>query len=282
VSEDAPGSTTAVLHLAGVEVRRSGRTILGPLDWSVRPGERWVILGPNGSGKTTLLQVASSILWPSAGAVDVLGSRLGDVDARVLRRRIGYASPALAAGIDPRLTAADIVVSARTAALAPWWDTFGPDDRRRASALLQQLGVGDLERRTFGTLSTGERQRVQIARSLMPDPDLLLLDEPAAGLDLGAREALVEALGALARLERPAAILLVTHHVEEIPPGFGHALLLRAARIVAGGAIEDAMTGASLSAAFGMPLRLETGADGRFHARAAAPPRADRAALRRG
>jgi iron complex transport system ATP-binding protein len=263
-----------VLRLTAVEVRRSGRTILGPLDWTVRDGQRWVVLGPNGSGKTTLLQVAASVLWPSTGAVEVLGARLGETDARRLRRRIGYASPALAAAIDQRLSAADIVVSARTAALAPWWDAFGPDDHRRAADLLDRLGVGGLADRTFGTLSTGERQRVQIARALMPDPDLLLLDEPAAGLDLGAREALVEALGDLARTDRPAAIVLVTHHVEEVPPGFGHALLLRSARPVAAGPIREALTGTTLTAAFDRTLRLETGADGRFHARSGATEQA--------
>ena len=259
---------TPVLRLSGVEVRRAGATILGPLDWQVADGQRWVLLGPNGSGKTTLLQLASTMLAPSAGSVEVLGARLGAVDARELRGRIGYASPALAAAIDPRLTAHEVVTTARVGALAPWWHTFSAADRERAADLLGQLGVGGCLERSFGTLSTGERQRVQIARALMPDPDLLLLDEPAAGLDLGAREALVAALEGLAIEPRPSASVLVTHHVEEIPLGFDQVLLLRSGRVVAAGPIERTLSGASLGATFG--LRLELGAvDGRFHARRA-------------
>jgi iron complex transport system ATP-binding protein len=257
-----------VLRLDGVTVRRAGATILGPLDWAIAAGERWVLLGPNGSGKTTLLEVASTMLWPSEGTVEVLGERIGAVDARTLRRRVGYASPALAAAIPAELTPLDIVVSAREAALAPWWHRFGPNDRDRAAGLLDQLGVGALRERRFSTLSTGERQRVLIARALMPDPDLLLLDEPAAGLDLGGRERLVAALESLAGQRRPLGIVLVTHHVEEIPRGFGHALLLRDGRAVAAGPIEAALTADTLGAAFDERLRLDQG-DGRFHARAA-------------
>jgi iron complex transport system ATP-binding protein len=261
-------SRRPIVRLAGITVRRSGSTILGPLDWVVLDGERWVLLGPNGSGKTTLLQVASTVLWPSTGSVEVLGERLGTVDARDLRRRVGYASPALAAQMEPGLTPVELVMTARDAALAPWWHEYSAADRARARGLLDRLGVGGLADRRFGTLSTGERQRVQIARALLPDPDLLLLDEPAAGLDLGAREALVASLGALALAARPSAAVLVTHHVEEIPPGTTHALLLRGGRAVACGPIADALTAATLSAAFAMPLRLDGGDDGRFHARA--------------
>jgi iron complex transport system ATP-binding protein len=257
-----------IVRLADVAVRRSGTTILGPIDWTVRAGERWVLLGPNGSGKTTLLQVASTVLWPSAGSVEVLGQRIGSVDARELRRRVGYASPALATRMEPALTPIEIVMTAREAALAPWWHEYGEADRARARELLDRLGVGRLAERPFGTLSTGERQRVQIARALLPDPDLLLLDEPAAGLDLGAREALVASLAELAVADRPAAVVLVTHHVEEIPAGTTHALLLRGGRPVAAGAIVDALTAPALSDAFGMVLRLEAADDGRYHARA--------------
>ncbi len=268
---DAPSAAPApVLRLQGVAVRRSGTTILGPLDWIVRGGERWVLLGPNGSGKTTLMQVASTFLWPSEGSLEVLGARIGQVDARDLRRRVGYASPALAAAIEPRLAPVDVVMTAREGALAPWWHRFSAADRARAIDLLGRLGVGPLAERRFDTLSTGERQRVQIARALMPDPDLLLLDEPAAGLDLGAREGLVASLEALADERRPAAIVLVTHHVEEIPPGFGHALLLRAGRPVASGPIAQALTSETLSRAFDQPLRLAA-SDGRFHARRDGP-----------
>jgi len=260
----------AIVRLAGVSVRRAGATLVGPLDWTVHEGERWAILGPNGSGKTTLLQVASTRLWPSSGTVEVLGERLGSTDARDLRRRVGDASPALAAVMDGRLTPLELVVTAREAALAPWWHAFSEADRTLARALLERLGVGALAERSFGTLSTGERQRVQIARALLPDPDLLLLDEPAAGLDLGGREDLVATLGSLAADARPAAIALVTHHVEEIPPGTTHALLLRSGQVVAAGPIATSLTSGTLSVAFGQPIRLEVGDDGRYQARAAA------------
>jgi iron complex transport system ATP-binding protein len=268
VSASTSSLPPPVLRLTAVSVRRAGATILGPIDWSVRPGERWVVLGPNGSGKTTLLQVASTLLWPSEGRVEVLGGRVGAVDARELRRRVGYASPALAASIPLGLPAADVVMTARDAALAPWWFRYEAADRAAAIGLLERLGVGHLASREFGTLSTGERQRVQIARAMLPDPDLLLLDEPAAGLDLGARERLVASLESLAADPRPSGIVLVTHHVEEIPRGFGHALLLREGRSVASGPAGEALTAETLGDTFGVQLRLHR-ADGRFHARAA-------------
>ena len=259
-----------VLRLDGVAVRRSGRTILGPVDWTVRAGERWVIIGPNGSGKTTLLQVASTWLWPSAGTVEVLGERIGGVDARLLRQTIGYAGSGLERAISDEVTALDIVVTARHAALAPWWHRYSDADRARAAGLLNRMGVGDLGARTFGTLSTGERRRVQIARALMPEPRLLLLDEPAAGLDLGARESLVEDLATLARDRSLAAIVLVSHHVEEIPAGFGHALILGSGCAVASGPVDSALASGPLSTAFGRPLLVER-VDGRFAARGARP-----------
>jgi iron complex transport system ATP-binding protein len=259
-----------VLELSGVSVIRSGRAILDGVDWAVAPGERWAIVGPNGSGKTTLMQIASTYLWPSRGRVRVLGAEMGNVDARELRRSIGYVSPALAAQIDADLPAVDVVMTARHAALAPWWHTFTEDDRRRALDLLAFMGCGALADRTFGTLSSGERQRLLIARTLMADPALLLLDEPAAGLDLGAREALVDRLTDLAASEAPAAIVLVTHHVEEIPTGFGHALLLAGGRAQAAGPIGDVLTSELLSAAYGLPLAVDA-RDGRFAARARRP-----------
>ncbi len=257
---------TAVLEFQGVRVRRGATTLLGPLDWTVRAGERWVIVGPNGSGKTTLLQVASTYLWPSEGQVAVLGERLRSTDARELRRRIGYASPALAEALPPSLTALEVVITARHAALGPWWHEYGAGDRERASALLERLGCGPLASRVFGTLSSGERQRVQIARALMPGPAVLLLDEPAAALDLGAREALIERLEGLAGDLSLAAIVLVTHHVEEIPAPFTHALVLAAGQAVVGGPIETALSGEALGRAFGLPLVLER-RDGRLTAR---------------
>jgi iron complex transport system ATP-binding protein len=254
------------IELAGVTVSRSGRTILGPLDWAVRPGERWAILGPNGSGKTTLLQVVSMYLWPTSGAVTVLGERFGRVDARELRRRIAYAGSALESDMDPSLSAFQLVLSARHAALGPWWHVYDDADRQRAMTLIEQFAIEHVADHPFRTLSSGERRRVSIARTLMADPDLLLLDEPAAGLDLGARETLIRDLTNLAANSRPASIVLVSHHVEEIPPGFGHALVLADGRAVAAGAIESVVTDNVLGRAYGMPLAVER-RDGRFWAR---------------
>ena len=254
-----------ILRLTGVSVRRSGRTILGPIDWAVDDGERWVVVGPNGSGKTTLVHVASTYLWPTTGAVEVLGETIGRVDARELRRRVGYAGSGLEVAIDPGLSALDVVVTARHAALGPWWHEFTDADRDRARLLLTEIGAGDLESHSFGTLSTGERRRVQIARALMPDPDLLILDEPGASLDLGARETLVRDLGRLAARNEPRGLVLVTHHVEEIPPGFGHALVLGAGQAVAAGPIESTLASPVLSRAFGLPIAVER-RNGRFSA----------------
>jgi iron complex transport system ATP-binding protein len=267
--EPRPGATPgrAVLELDGVGVRRGGRWILGDIDWTVGAGERWVVVGPNGAGKSTLLAIASTYLWPTAGTVTVLGEPLGRVDARELRRRIGYVSAALGGQLDDRLTALDLVMSARDAALAPWWSSFGEADRQRAAWCLGRMGCGPLADRTFGTLSSGERQRVQIARTLMAEPDLLLLDEPAAGLDLGAREALVARLAELAGEPSPEAIVLVTHHLEEVPAGFNRAILLADGRVVAAGEIEATLTADLLSAAYGTPLRVTRRA-GRFTATA--------------
>jgi iron complex transport system ATP-binding protein len=264
------GGAPAVIRLSGVSVRRAGRTILGPIDWTVTPGEHWVVVGPNGSGKTTLAQVASTYLWPTTGSVEVLGSTIGRVDARELRRRIGYAGAGLESAIDPGLTALDVVVTARHGALGPWWHTFTDADRRRADTLLDDIGAGGLGDREFGLLSTGERRRVQIARALMPDPELLILDEPGSSLDLGARETLIRDLGALAARPRPSAIVLVTHHLEEIPPGFARALVLGAGRAVASGPIDDCLTGATISEAFGLPIDVTKQA-GRFGARLGVP-----------
>jgi iron complex transport system ATP-binding protein len=254
-----------ILRLSGVSVRRGGRTLLGPVDWSIDSGDRWVVIGPNGSGKTTLVHVASTYLWPTTGSVEVLGETIGRVDARELRRRVGYAGAGLEGAIDPALTALDVVVTARHAALGPWWHTFSDADRARARDLLAAIGVGDLAERAFGQLSTGERRRVQIARALMPDPELLILDEPGASLDLGAREALVRDLRGLAASPTPRAVVLVTHHVEEIPAGFGHALVLSGGRVVAAGPIDATLTGAVISEAFGLPISIER-SNGRFRA----------------
>ncbi len=256
---------TPALRLASVSVVRDGHRILDSVDWTVRTGERWAVLGPNGCGKTTLLRVASLYLHPSTGEVEVLGERLGRLDVRRHRTRIGVASQAFADLLRADLTAAEVVLTAKHAALEPWWHTYEPADREAAVALLGRMGVGALAGRRFGTLSSGERQRVQLARTLMADPELLLLDEPTAGLDLGGREDLVRRLGALAGDPGTPATVLVTHHVEEIPPGFTCALLLRAGRVLAAGPIETTLTPDTLSACFGVPLQLEV-AGGRYRA----------------
>jgi iron complex transport system ATP-binding protein len=255
-----------VVEVRGLVVRRSGRSILGPLDWTVRAGERWVVLGPNGSGKTTLLSTIGLELWPTAGTVDVLGARYGKVDSREQRRRIGTASSAVEAGFRPDMTAVTLVMTARHAATEPWWHVYTDDDRARARGLLEGLGLGAVADQPYGTLSAGERRRTSIARALMPDPDLLLLDEPAASLDLGAREKLIDAITSLAAAARPQAIVLVSHYVEEIPPGFRHALLLADGTAVAAGPIETVLSDGVLTRAYAMPISVEW-RDGRAWAR---------------
>ncbi len=255
-----------IVVLRGASVRRGQRTILGPLDWCVGPGERWVVIGANGSGKTTLLSIVGLTLWPTAGTVDVLGARYGKVDSREIRRRIGAAGSAVELRLRDDLTPVDLVMTARYAATEPWWHVFDDADRARARELLDRLGLGAVADHPFGTLSAGERRRVSIARALMPDPDLLLLDEPAASLDLGARETLLRDLSLLAAGARPTAIVLVTHHVEEIPPGFTHALVLRGGALVAAGRLDEVLTDDVLSRSFQMPIAVEH-RDGRSWAR---------------
>ena len=255
-----------VLELAGVSVRRGQATLLEDVDWTVEEDERWVVLGPNGAGKTTLLQVASAQIHPTEGVAGILGEVLGAVDVFDLRPRIGLTSAALAERIPRDERVHDVVVSASYAVIGRWREHYDELDHRRAADLLTELGAGHLADRTFGTLSEGERKRVQIARSLMTDPELLLLDEPAAGLDLGGREDLVSTLSVLAMDEASPATVLVSHHVEEIPPGFTHALLLRAGRVVAAGPLEHVMTEEIVSTTFGMSLQL-THEDDRWAAR---------------
>lgn len=250
-----------VLRLTGVAVRRDEARLLDQVDWEVAAGERWVVLGPNGSGKTTLIRIAALRLHPSTGNVDVLGERLGRTDVRVLRTRIAFASAALADALRPTLAAGDVVMTARRGALEPWWHTYDDEDRRIARARLAEVGCEGFESRTFGTLSSGERQRVLLARGLATDPGLLLLDEPAAGLDLGGREQLVATLAGLAADPTVPPIVLVTHHLEEIPPSFTHALLLRAGRVVASGPIDTVLTSELVSATFGLPVTVERAAD---------------------
>jgi iron complex transport system ATP-binding protein len=246
-----------VLEMAGVTVRRGDALLLDSVDWSVAEGERWVVLGPNGAGKTTLLQVAAGRMHPTTGVAGVLGEVLGTVDVFELRPRIGLSSAALAERLPVGERVADVVVTASYGVVGRWREAYDALDHARAAALLEGLGVGHLADRRFGTLSEGERKRVQIARALMTDPELMLLDEPAAGLDLGGREDLVQRLGRLAEDDGAPALVLVTHHVEEVPPGFTHLLLLRQGRVVAAGPIEETLTEENLRATFGMPLTVQ-------------------------
>ena len=259
---------TAVVHLRGVRVVRGGSALLDGIDLDVEEGDRWVVLGPNGAGKTTLLQVMAARLHPTSGLVGLLGERLGAVDVFELRPRIGLTSAALADAIPAGEIVRDVVVTASYAVLGRWRELYEELDETRADELLEALGVAHLAARRFGTLSEGERKRVQVARALMTDPELMLLDEPAAGLDLGGREDLVGRLGSLALDFAAPAMVLVTHHVEEIPAAFTHVLLLREGRVVVAGPLESALTADSLSETFGLPLELDRHGD-RFAARAA-------------
>ncbi|MGH9086857.1 MAG: ABC transporter ATP-binding protein [Acidimicrobiales bacterium] len=255
----APGQGP-VVRLEGVSVVRDGRPILDGVDWWVGAGERWVVLGPNGSGKTTMLQVAGARLWPSAGVVEVLGARLGHVDVRTLRPRIALVSGSVARQLRPDLTVRDVVVTGRYGALEPWWNEYTNEDYARAQALLTEAGVAAIAERTFAVVSEGERQQALLARALMSSPELLLLDEPAAGLDLGARERLVLRLGTLADDPHVPPVVLVTHHTEEIPPGFTHAALVRGGQVLAAGPLESVLTADAVSACFG--VRVQVGRDG--------------------
>ncbi len=266
----------AAFELAKVTVTRPGKTLLDKISWTVNEGERWVVLGPNGAGKTTLLQVVGTSLHPTSGKVKVLGQKLGRVDVFELRTRIGHTSTAVADLIPPAESVRNTVLSAAYAVTGRWNEKYDEEDIRRAIQIMGELGVSGLGTRTFGTLSEGERKRVLIARALMTDPELLLLDEPAAGLDLGAREDLIESLETLSLAEDSPVMVMVSHHVEEIPVGFTHVLMLRDGKVVAQGPIGSTLTAQALGATFG--LRLEVHHDsGRFSARRAAyGHRADR------
>jgi len=256
----------AVIEFAGVTVRRGTSVLLDDVSWEVEEDERWVVLGPNGAGKTTLLQVAGAQLHPTSGVAGILDEVLGTTDVFDLRPRIGLTSAALADRIPRSEHVRDVVVSASYGIVGRWREHYAELDHDRAAQLLADVGAAHLATRTFGTLSEGERKRVQIARALMTDPELLLLDEPAAGLDLGGREDLVSTLSELALDPDSPATVLVSHHVEEIPPGFTHALLLREGRLVDAGPVDEVVTEQTLSETFAMPIRL-TREDGRFAAR---------------
>lgn len=257
--------SNTTLSLQGVGLTRDGRDLLDGIDWEVHAGERWVVLGPNGSGKTSLVRIAALQLHPSRGEVEVLGQRLGRVNVWKLRNRIGLASSSLADQLRPTIAGIDVVVTAKNGALEPWWHSYDDADRAEAMACLDRMGVASFADREFGTLSSGERQRVLLARTLMGKPGVILLDEPSAGLDLGGREGLVQSLADLAADPTAPPVVFVTHHVEEIPPGFTSLLLLRDGRIAAAGPLDDTLTGDALGDLFSVKLRLRND-DGRWSA----------------
>ncbi|MEL4357232.1 MULTISPECIES: ABC transporter ATP-binding protein [unclassified Luteococcus] len=263
----------SVVDLSGVGVRRGNKWLLDGITWDVEEGDRWVIVGPNGAGKTTLMNILACQMHPTTGVAGILDEVLGTVDVFELRPRIGVTSSAVADRIPKSETVADIVVSASYAVMGRWREHYDSMDHERARELMQQLHVDHLAERTFGTLSEGERKRVLIARSLMTDPELLLLDEPAAGLDIGGREELVASLSELCTDIYAPATVLVTHHVEEIPDGITHALLLKEGRIVAAGPAHLVLTSEKLSETFDLPLQLDR-VDGRLTARAVRARRA--------
>jgi iron complex transport system ATP-binding protein len=258
----------AVLSLSGVAVVRDGATLLDDLSWTVAEGERWVVLGPNGAGTTTLLSIAGAGLFPTRGTVELLGERFGQADLGELRTRVGLSSAVLADRVPGHEKALDVVVTAAHGVIGRWREQYDSADVARARDLLGRVGLRAFAERRFGTLSEGERKRVLLARALMTDPELLLLDEPAAGLDLGAREALLRLLSRLAADGDSPPTVLVTHHVEEVPVGTTHGLLLSQGRVVAAGRVDDVLTGPLLSRAVGLPLVVER-RGGRYTARAA-------------
>jgi iron complex transport system ATP-binding protein len=253
--------------LRGVTVRRDGVPVLDGIDWQVERGERWVVLGPNGSGKTTMLQVAGARLWPTSGRVEVLGSELGRVDVRTLRPRVALVSGAVTRQLRADVTAREVVASGRYGALETWWNTYGAADWEKADQLLAQGGVAGVADRSFGVISEGERQQVLLARALMSDPELVLLDEPFAGLDLGARERLLLRLRALASDADSPPAVLVTHHCEEIPPSFTHGGLMRGGRLIAAGPLAEVITSQHVSACFDVAVTVGC-SDGRWWSRA--------------
>jgi iron complex transport system ATP-binding protein len=240
---------------------------LNNVDWKVEPNQRWVIIGPNGAGKTSLLRIAAAQIHPSSGSAVILGERLGEINVFELRTRIGFASSAQAAHIPNSETVLNAVMTASYAITGRWNEQYDDIDERRARRVLGEWGLAEFADRAFGTLSDGERKRTQIARSVMPDPELLLLDEPVASLDLAAREQTIRIIGEYASSPYAPAMVMVTHHLEEIPAGFTHALIMVNGQIYAAGEISATLTSEKISEAFGISLTISQ-VDGRFHARA--------------
>lgn len=265
-----------VIDLANVTVRRGAKNILEGITWQVNEDQRWVIMGPNGAGKTTLMQICTGYLHPTSGQARILDKQLGKTDVRELRSRIGLSSAALNNFLPPEETVFNSVLTASYGITGRWRERYDDIDFARTSQLLSDWGLSELAQRTVGTLSEGERKRVHIARALMADPEILILDEPAAGLDVAGREDLVARLANLAADRMSPTLILVTHHVEEIPPNFTHALLLSDAKVSAVGLINDVIKGDPMSVAFKAPLEVEFG-DDRWYARGATPSRGRRA-----
>ena len=256
-----------VIDLNNVSVVRDGKAILNNVDWQVESNQRWVVVGPNGAGKTTLLRVAAAQIHPSAGQATILGSRLGEVNVFELRTRIGFASTALANHIPNSETVLDAVMTASYAVTGRWNEKYEDIDERRARRVLNEWHLESYADRAFGTLSDGERKRTQIARAVMPDPEILLLDEPVASLDLAAREQTIKIIGAYASAPSAPAMVMVTHHLEEIPAGFTHALLLTNGQVFSAGEINQTLTSEKISEAYGFGLQVAV-QDGRFTVRA--------------
>jgi iron complex transport system ATP-binding protein len=268
VAEGDPADPDLLIDFAKVSLRRGGQVLVGPITWSVELDERWVVIGPNGAGKTSLLRIAAAMEYPSSGTAFVLGERLGRVDMSELRSRVGLSSSALSQRVPDDEVVRDLVVSAGYSVLGRWREKYDDVDYEQAVDMLESVGAEHLAERAYGTLSEGERKRVLIARSMMTDPELLLLDEPAAGLDLGGREDLLARLEDLALDPDSPALVLVTHHVEEIPRGFSHGLILSEGKVVDSGLLSDVLTSENLSKAFGQSIVLDN-SEGRYFARRA-------------
>jgi iron complex transport system ATP-binding protein len=265
-------SADDVVRMVDVSLRIGGVPILGEISWTAAHGETWVILGPNGSGKTSALKIASLVHGPTTGTLAVLGETYGRCDVREVRRRIGFVSAATLDRMRPGLPTSDVVMTAKFGALEPWWNPYEDRDRDRARSLLDFVGCGRLADRAIGLCSQGERQRVMVARALMADPDLLVLDEPCAGLDLGGREALLAVIDELAADGAGPAVLMSTHHLEEIPRAASHALVLRDGRVLASGPIAEVLDSTLVSEAFDVEVTVEA-VDGRWASRARPTPR---------
>ncbi|MFM5903755.1 MAG: ABC transporter ATP-binding protein [Microbacteriaceae bacterium] len=256
---------STVINFNDVSLVRDGKPILDRIDWQVDDSQRWVIIGPNGAGKTSLLRLAAAQLHPTTGDAEILGERLGEVNVFELRTRIGFASSALAAHIPNSETVLDAVMTAAYAVTGRWNEKYDEIDERRARRVLAEWHLQDFADRAFGTLSDGERKRTQIARSVMTDPELLLLDEPVASLDLAARESTIKIIGSYASAPEAPAIVMVTHHLEEIPAGFTHALLLSQGKVFAAGEIASTITSEKISEAFGLSISVDS-VNGRYRA----------------